>query len=305
MNAQILNWDDIPFVLAVCEAGSLSEAARNLGVNHSTVYRRIDGVESKLGVRLFERLSHGYVMTTAGEHFLSEASQLRDGVHRIEREIGGQDLRLEGSLSVTTTDSLLYTLRPVFIAFQQQYTDVELKLISDSRSLDLMQRDADIALRPTLQPPVHWVGRQLFPIQCAVYAHELYWEQHGRPPNERHRWVRLDPELDRSPMSKLMMAQKSDDSPTTVVNTMMGVFDIVRAGLGIAAMPCYLGEVCSDLVRISEPREEYGSAVWVLSHPDVRRSARVHAFFEFVSRKTQQILPGLFQSEVTGGDQRT
>ena len=294
MNAQKLNWDDIPFVLAVCEAGSLSGAARTLGVNHSTVYRRIEGVESKLGVRLFERLSHGYVMTTAGQHFLSEASQLRDGVLKIEREIGGRDLRLEGSLSVTSTDSFLYTLRPVLVEFQEQYAEVELKLVSDARPLDLMQRDADIAIRPTLKPPDHWVGKQLFPFQCAIYAHKSYWKRNNRSVTEKHRWIRFGHEFDNSPMSKLMRDKKSVDSHVTVVNTMMGVFNLVKTGLGIAAMPCHLGDDCSELIRVNEQEEEYNSTVWVLTHPDIRRSARVHAFFEFVFRRTPEILPELY-----------
>ena len=150
MNAQTLNWSDIPFVLAVCETGTLSGAARTLGVNHSTVFRRIESVESNLGVRLFERLSHGYVMTPAGEHFYRNGLQLRGGMDSLRRELGGQDLRLEGILTVTTTDSLLYCLTPIFLAFQNQYPDVELRILSESRPLNLTQRDADIALRPPL-----------------------------------------------------------------------------------------------------------------------------------------------------------
>ncbi len=170
MDAQTLDWSDIPFVLAVCETGSLSGAARKLGVNHSTVFRRIEGVESKLGVTLFERLSHGYVMTTAGEHFFQHGLALNEGMIRIQRELGGQDLRLRGELTVTSTDSLLRRLTPVFIAFQRQYPDVELRLLSDVRPLDLMKRDADIALRPTRHPPEHWVGRNLLSVAYAAYA---------------------------------------------------------------------------------------------------------------------------------------
>ncbi len=283
MNAQILNWSDIPFVLAVCDTGSLSGAARMLNVNHSTVFRRIEAVEANLGVRLFERLSHGYVMTPAGEHFYRNGLLLRDGMDSLQRELGGQDLRLEGVLTVTTTDSLLYCLTPVFLAFQEQYPEIELRLVSESRPLNLTQRDADIALRPTRNPPEHWIGRKLFPIVCATYAHKRYWDiaQHQTP--ETHRWIRLSDSLNLSPMSQIMNLRKAKDAPVTVVNTMMGVFEFVRLGLGIGAIPCYLGEHCAELVRIHEPEERFTSHLWMLAHPDIHRSARVHAFFEFAS----------------------
>ncbi|MEO1025822.1 MAG: LysR family transcriptional regulator [Pseudomonadota bacterium] len=100
----------MPYLLSVCEAGSLAGAARMLGVNHSTVFRRIEAVEARLGVRLFERLARGYVMTPAGERFYERAIVLCGGMDEIERDLGGRDLRLEGPLTVTTTDSLLHCL---------------------------------------------------------------------------------------------------------------------------------------------------------------------------------------------------
>ncbi len=283
MNAQTLDWSDIPFVLAVCETGSLSGAARKLGVNHSTVFRRIDGVETRLGVTLFERLSHGYVMTAAGEHFFRHGLALSEGVIRIQRELGGQDLRLHGELTVTSTDSLLHRLTPVFTGFQQQYPDVELRLLSDVRPLDLMQRDADIALRPTQHPPEHWIGRKLLSVAYAAYAHPDYLKALQDLPEEDHRWIRLDDDLNRSPMSKIVMQQRANDAPITVANSVMGIFDLVRSGLGIAVLPCYLGENSSELSRVHEPDAAFNTDLWILAHPDIRRSAKVHAFFEFAT----------------------
>ncbi len=296
MNAQTLDWSDVPFVLAVCETGSLSAAARALNVNHSTVFRRIEGVESRLGVRLFDRRSHGYVMTIAGEHFYRNALDLRDGLNGIQRELGGKDLRLEGALTVTTTDSLLYFLTPVLSKFQAKYPEIDLRLISESRALDLMQRDADVAIRPTTAPPEHWIGRQVAPIICATYAHESYWTSVKRLPKQSRRWVRLDRDLSQSPMSTITKWRMPIEAPCTVVNTVMGVFDYVRSGQGVAVLPCYLGERASELVRIEEPDTQLQWDLWVLSHPDVRRSARVHAFFEFASNAIARVFADLIAS---------
>lgn len=292
MNAQTLNWSDIPFVLAVCQAGSLSGAARQLGVNHSTVFRRIEAVEVRLGVTLFERLSHGYVMTAAGEHFYKNGLLLRDGVNDIQRELGGHDLRLTGSLSVTITDSLLYCLAPVFTAFQVKYPEVELRLLSGSRPLDLMQRDADIALRPTRNPPEHWIGRNMCSIGYATYAHVDYADVLQDLPDQQHRWIRLNDSLNQSPMSQITVLQQVEGAPVTVSNTMMGLFELVRTGLGLGVLPCYLGKTCSELVQIIEPDETYSSNLWMLAHPDMRRNAKVHAFFEFATASIRKDVIG-------------
>ena len=281
--AQTIEWSDIPYLLAVCEAGSLAGAARLMDVNHSTVYRRIEAVEKRLGVRLFDRQSHGYVMTPAGQLLYDKASALCQGLNAIELELGGQDLRLEGPLTVTTTDSLLHVLTPVFSAFQTAHPDVALRLISDSAALDLSRRDADIALRPTLNPPQHWIGRKISTVHCATYATASYWQAAQSSPPEAWRWIVLDDDLDQSPMSKIAQAHKHKDAPTTIVSTVMGVRQAAMAGLGLAVLPTYLGETTPSLTRVDDPDTETIWDLWLLAHPDVRRSARVNAFFTFIS----------------------
>ncbi|MEM9212275.1 MAG: LysR family transcriptional regulator [Pseudomonadota bacterium] len=288
MNAQIiprLDWSDVPFLLAVCEHGSLSAAARALGVNHSTVFRRVEIVEAKLGVRLFERQPRGYAMTAAGEYFLDKASKLCAGMNEIELHLGGQDLRLEGRLAITTTDSLLHVLTPVIAKFQDSHPKVELHISAETRGLDLARREADIAIRPTDQPPEFWVGRKLGPVAMGVYATQAYWDTIKEEPDFIPRWITLRQEISQSPMSKLATACMPKGAPVTVMGSLMGLYDMVCSGVGIAAMPCYLAHSNPNLVCIEKP--EHGSAwgVWLLAHPDVRRSARVHALYEFLSLK--------------------
>ena len=288
---QNLEWADMPYLLSVCEAGSLAGAARMLGVNHSTVFRRIEAVEARLGVRLFERLARGYVMTPAGERFYERAILLCEGMDELERELGGQDLRLEGPLTVTTTDSLLHCLAPIFAQFRQAHPDVELRLLSDVQALDLMQRDADIALRPTNAPPEHWIGRNLSRLSFATYAHHDYWQAVREEDPENYHWIMLGDDLNQSPMSKITLRCKHEEAKSTVLNTMMSVFDMVNAGFGIAAMPCYLGEKHETLVRVHEPDSTANWHLWLLAHPDVRRSARVNAFYGFATKHiTDEVL---------------
>ncbi len=279
-----LEWADMPYLLSVCEAGSLAGAARLLGVNHSTVFRRVEAAEARLGVRLFERLARGYVMTAAGQRFYERGIQLCKGMDEIERELSGQDLRLEGPLTVTTTDSLLHCLAPLFAQFQDMHPAVELRLFSDVQALDLMQRNADIAIRPTNAPPEHWIGRDLSKLSFATYAHQNYWKTVQDADAEAYHWVLLGDDLSQTPMSKLTLQHKHEQAKSTVLNTMMSVFEMVNAGLGIAAMPCYLGEKHKHLMRIHEPDDSANWRLWLLAHPDVRRSARVNAFYDFATK---------------------
>ena len=288
---QNLEWADMPYLLSVCEAGSLAGAARMLGVNHSTDFRRIEAVELRLGVRLFERLARGYIMTPAGERFYERAIVLCQGMDEIERELCGQDLRLEGPLTVTTTDSLLHCLAPIFAQFQQAHPDVELRLLSDVQALDLIQRDADIALRPTNTPPEHWIGRELASLSFATYAHHDYWQTIQNKEPETYQWIMLGDDLNQSPMSQITTRHKHVQAKCTVLITMMSVFDMVNSGFGIAAMPCYLGDSHTGLVRVHEPDNSANWHLWLLAHPDVRRSARVNAFYDFATKQiTEAVL---------------
>ncbi|MEM9605693.1 MAG: LysR family transcriptional regulator [Pseudomonadota bacterium] len=222
-------------------------------------------------------------MTAAGEWFHRRAGHLCEGMNAIETTLSGQDLRLEGKLTVTTTDSLLHCLTPVAHAFQVRHPDVTLRLLSDAQPLDLAQRDADIALRPTREPPPLWVGRKLHALPCAVYAHQDYWSIVSADAPATQRWILLDDDLHRAPMSQLAQAVKPAEAPSTVINTVMGVYDMVSAGLGLAALPCYLGDRNPALVAVHPGDSRYTWDLWLLAHPDVRRSARVHAFFDFAA----------------------
>lgn len=290
MKTQAIDWSDIPYVLAVCKTGSLSAAARELSVNHSTVFRRIERVEAKLGVVLFERLNNGYVMTEAGEFFYQNASELDSGLNSIQSELRGQDTRLKGGLSVTTTDSIAYCLSPLFAAFQNQYPDIELKVISDALPLDLMQREADIAIRPTTNPPQHWLGRNLMTINFAPYAHKKFVADHINRPLNKRRWILLDESLKHSPMAKVAEALKHIDAPVTISSSVMSAFEMVKQSLGITVLPCYLAIKESDLVQIELPDPTYNWDIWLLSHPGLKRSARVHAFYTFASNQISAVL---------------
>ena len=175
------DWNDLRSFLAIARAGSLQGAARILGVNHSTVFRRLNALEARLKVRLFDRSARGYGLTGAGEHMLASAERVEDEILGLERRLLGGDVRLAGTLRVTTTDTLAHgLLGPHLRAFQAAYPAIELELVTGNAFFDLSKREADVALRPSRHPGDAMVGRRLGEIAVALYGTPDYLAARGR-----------------------------------------------------------------------------------------------------------------------------
>ena len=164
-------WDDIRLVKAIADAKGLAGAAARLGVNHSTVFRRLGQLETLLGVTLFERHRAGYALTGAGEEMAALAGRIEDDVTALGRRLAGRQPLPAGELRVTTSDTLLtYLLTPLFADFQRQCPDVRLDVVVGNQALNLSKRDADVAIRASDHPPETLVGRRVARIAWALYG---------------------------------------------------------------------------------------------------------------------------------------
>jgi DNA-binding transcriptional LysR family regulator len=187
-----IDWDDLRYVLAVAEHGSLAAGARALGVNHTTVLRRINAFESAQAVRLFERLPTGYALTAGGEELLAAARQMGDVVTALERRLAGQDLRLEGNLRATTIDTLMVSVLPTILAaFRAAHPGVQIEISVSNTIANLTRRDADAAIRRTEDPPETLVGRRVAGVAFALYAARDSEFPEGMPLDELP-WVAPD-----------------------------------------------------------------------------------------------------------------
>src|SRR5262245_44529520 len=165
-----IEWDDLRFVLAVAAEGSLAGAARVLGVNHTTVLRRVNAFEERLGVRLFERLPAGYTLTTEGAELIEAARLMEDTVTSLERRLVGRDRKLAGTIRVTTTDTLAGSILPGILAdFRRQHPGIALELATSNMVVSLSKRAADVAIRPAENPPEALVGRRVSSVAFALY----------------------------------------------------------------------------------------------------------------------------------------
>lgn len=276
-------WDDLRIFLAIARAGSLAGAARSLGVNHSTVFRRINGFEESLGVRLFDRMGTGYALTVAGEEMRASAERVEREIDRLDRRITGQDLRLEGALVVTTTDTIAqHILMPHVASFRDAYPGIDLDLIIENANVNMSKRQADVAIRPTRAPPETLVGRRISNVAFAVYASKLYMR--GRPANMIELdWVRLDDSLMHLAADQWFRRTLPDAKSALTTNSVLGLQLGCEADLGAAILPCFMADTNLKLQRIGQPIDEAASMLWLLTHEDLRHTARVRAFMDFMA----------------------
>jgi DNA-binding transcriptional LysR family regulator len=278
-------WDDLRYVLAVAAEGSLAGAARALGVNHTTVLRRVNAFEERLGLRLFERLPTGYFLTSGGAELIEAARLMEDTVVALERRLAGQDRRLAGAVRVTTTDTLVdRLLPPILVAFRAKHPKIQVELILSNEAFNLAKRAADVAIRPADNPPEGLIGRRVSAIAFAIYAGRGYLAQTDKMEDlSRHAWLAPTDEFSTTSVAQWMRVALPQAEIALKANSLLVLRQAAAENLGLAALPCYLGDSSNDLIRVRPPIPAMATALWILTHEDLRRSARVRAFTEFVA----------------------
>lgn len=280
MNEQRLGWDDLRIVLAVGRAGSLNGAAKALGVSHPTVFRRIGAIERRLGTRLFERARDGYAPTAAGEAAIALAGRLEVEITALERRLAGQDQRPSGVLRVTTTDTLLFgPLPPLLATFRRRHPGITLEVAASNALFSLTRRDADVAIRPSPTPPDALVGRKVADVATAIYrpSDGPAIDEAGLDDRD---WATPDDSLSDLPASRWLARQGFDRRAVYRANTLLALRDAAAQGLGLAVLPCYVGDPDPALARVGGSIEALRSELWLLTHPDLRRVARIRAFLD-------------------------
>ena len=283
MDAQDQNWDDYRLFLAVAQAGSLSGAARLLGVTHSTVFRRLAAFEDRLGVRLFERLPTGYVLTAAGEAMEGAATRIDGEIAGIRRHIVGQDHRLSGQIRITTTDMLAIGLLPPHLAaFRRAWPGIEVELLVSDMRLDLTRREADIALRLGHPLQETLIGRRIMRLGFAVYGARDRYAAGIEGDLSAQDWIGFG--SGHAPLRKAMADWLPDLRPQFRTNSISAAVAAARAGIGLAVLPCAVVDRDPRLVCIAPFPGDFGLDLWLLTHEDLRHTARIRAFVEFMAK---------------------
>lgn len=291
MNAQLASWDDLRVFLAVARAGSLSGAARSLGVNHSTVFRRIAGLEKMMNVRLFERLPNGYALTPAGEETLGITERIEADVASLDRTVTGQDLRLSGTVRITATDMLAFWLLPQHLRqFRAVYPGIEIEVAVGNEALNLSRRETDIALRIGNTPTETLVGRQIGRLDFAVYGSPEYCASRPETDLALHDWIGLDSA--HAPLTRRFERFLPGVRPTVRSNSVACAVQLAEAGLGLGVLPCVIADRHPDLIRFAEVPEAFSLDLWLLTHEDLRHTARIRAVLDFLAPALGESLNG-------------
>lgn len=277
-----MDWEDIKFLGSLAKQGTVRGAAKDLGVHHSTVSRRIEALEQAAGARIFDRVPEGYVLTEAGEHLAQSAKVIDEEVLRAQRLILGGDQAMAGRILVTMPEPVaVYAFAPRMPEFFDRYPNLEIEISSSMDMLDLGRRKADVAVRMNNNPPESLFGKRLFAYNNAIYCSREYLKGHdpvNRP--EHAHWIGWEGTFESSP--KWTKGTPFEASPVrgSFPSLEMQVA-MARGGAGLAWLPCFIGDRDPQLVRACDMPPVPARDIWILTHSDLRRTTRIRTFMKF------------------------
>ncbi len=295
-----LSWDEFRLVKAIADTRGLNGAAERLGINHSTAFRRLGDLEKRLGTPLFERHRSGYAPTPAGEEMAALAERMDEDVTSFTRKLAGRELMPSGELRVTTNDTLLiHLLMPVLASFRRAHPNIRLDLLLSNQSLNLSKRDADVAIRATDAPPDTLVGRRIAGLVWCVYGRKADFPDiaSGGVQDENAlsemNWVSLSDRFAHLKVHRYVRERVAPERVAMKIDTVLGLTEAVAEGIGIGPLPALIADKNDALVRLLPPRPEFSTALWLLTHPDLKNSPRVRAFMDVAATELAKFRPRL------------
>ena len=283
-----MDWSDLRFVLAVQRAGTLTAAARALGLNQSTVTRRLMALHRSLGARVLERRGASYVLTPLGERLWPMVAEMEERALALERAAQDLDARPAGVVRITTVDALaVRLLAPSLHRFRQQLPDVTLEIDSSPRTLDLGRREADLALRLGRPRQESLVARKVGRLGLTLYAGTSYLKTRGVPSLggtlEGHEFIDDDQEQSWAVEVKWARGLVAGARVAARMQTWQGRLAAAEAGAGIAVLPCFMGDASKALRRLGRPEDVVHYDLWLLVHRELRQVARIRVVHDFVA----------------------
>jgi DNA-binding transcriptional LysR family regulator len=289
----MFDWNDLRYLLGVARHGSTLAAAKALGVSQSTVHRRLAELERKVGRAVVERQATGYRLTDFGREILPHAERAEEAALAVERQRAAAGPEV---VRVTCPEPIMVRLIQCgFVErFHARHPDLRVEFVMSDRYLDLARGDADVALRSGDTDGV-LVGRKIADSVWAVYASRRYVEAHGAPAGveglDAHPLLGLEPGMANHRLSKWLTEVAPRAEIAARSNSVLGLVSAVKAGIGLAPLPIALGDAEPDLARVLGPIPALARSWRVLAHPDLRRSRRVAAFFDFVVAEIPALRP--------------
>ncbi|MCX7644002.1 MAG: LysR family transcriptional regulator [Rhodobacteraceae bacterium] len=277
------HWDEVRTAYHVARLGTVSGAAEALGVHHATVIRHIDALEKRLGAKLFQRHARGYTPTEAGQDLMAVAQATEDQFTQLAGRIRGRGERVAGELIVTSLPIVSPLLTPALAAFQAAHEGLTVRFLTDERLFRLEYGEAHVAVRAGAAPeqPDN-VVQPFVRLRYALYAARGYAERHGLPRSEAdlagHRFVGEDGDRSPAPFLRWLRGNVPPEAITWRTSSLSAMHDAVRAGAGIGFLPVFEAQGDPRLVEVLPPRPDWAPPLWLVTHVDLHRTAKVQAF---------------------------
>lgn len=285
----MLDWDDLRHFLAIHREGTLSRAATELGINATTVGRRLAALEEQVAARLFDRTPDGYLLTPAGRDLLARVERMEQEAFALEREIVGADQRLSGLVRVTATEMIATRfIAPELPRFRKEFPDITLDLVCTTRTVSLSRREADIALRLARPREDHVVTRKLSSIPLALYASREYVARAGNPVSAETNLVGhnviLFADVRAFSVENEWFSQRLEGAKIALrSDSVSSIYSATLAGVGIALLPRAVADREPELVHVPTVTSPEPRVIWQTVSADLQKSARIRAVLDFLS----------------------
>ena len=285
---RMFNWDDLRHLIAVSREGSTLAAARSLGVNQSTVHRRLAELEKGIGLTLMKRYPSGYRLSELGETLIDHVLGVETAVATLEQKVQALKLDLKGVIRLTCPEPTVPRIMAtgLFDRFHARYPELQVEFVTSDRYLDLNKGDADVAFRSGEPVDDSLVGRKICDSIWAIYASKSYVQQHGRPgcigALADHALIGFDGIMQNHRVAKWLPLAVPNARIVSRSNSMLGTLSAVKAGVGIAPLPTTLGDAEDGLVQVLPPVTELTRSWYLLTTADLRKTPRVAAFIDQV-----------------------
>jgi DNA-binding transcriptional LysR family regulator len=281
-----MDWNSLKVFLAIVRRGSLSGAANDLVVNHSTIFRRLNAFEKKIGGKLFERINNSYVLTVLGHELFDLAQNIENSFDDIDRHIVGKDFQPKGIVKITAPNNIAYRYLPRYISdFNVKYPEIRIELLVSNQEFNMSNRQADIAVRATSAPPEYLIGRQVSTLNWSVFASKKYKDKFGLPKDmgelKNYSLIGATGAL-RSLPTFTWLDKHFADQVITRCDDLTAMSYFVESGQGLAFLP---HDQCRpELKRLFNVQEGSPSNLWLLTHPDLRNVERIKLVMQYLTK---------------------
>lgn len=291
MNWQAISfdWNQVRAFLATAEEGSFSGAARALKTTQPTIGRQISALEGSLGVTLVERSVRGLTLTQAGRNLLDHVRAMGEAATLISMSADGQSQEVTGEVTVTATDLLSAVVLPTILApLRQTASGIRVRIVSSNDIQNLMQREADIAIRHARPDQLELIARHVGDFRASLYAASVYLDRVGRPRTPRevadHAFVgNADPERLMAPLHNMGIPVR-DESFVMSSDSGVVAWELVKSGYGISMQPEVLGEAEPGIEKVLPSLPSLQFPVWLVTHRELKTNRRIRLVFDMLAR---------------------